>query len=161
MLDLVLSNDYKCVQNISIFEPFSTNDHSQVRFNVLLDTPRCRPLRSYSVRNFSHADWAQIRLFLNNVDFYEVLNNDLPAYDIISNFYDIINDCIARYVPVSHRSFCTKSRSMTYPYSVRKSILRKSQAWRTYRTFRTPESLASYRTVNPQFIHLSPTMKTT
>jgi hypothetical protein len=111
------------VQNINIFEPFSTSDHSQVRFNVPLDTPHCRPLRSHSVCDFGRADWAQIKLFLNNVDFYEVFNNDLPAHDIINNFYDIINDCIAHHVPVSHRSFRTKSRFMFYPYSVRKSIL--------------------------------------
>jgi hypothetical protein len=143
ILDLVSCNDYKCVQNISIFEPFSTSDHSQVRFNVLLDMPRCRPSRSYPVHDFSWADWSQIKLFLNEVDFYEVFNNELPAHDIIINFYDIIHDCMARYVPVSRRSFRTKSRSLII--SARKSILRKSQAWRTYRTFRIPESLALYR----------------
>jgi hypothetical protein len=79
ILDLVLSNDYACVLNVNVFEPFSTSDHCQVRFDVLHKLPSSRPTLSHSFRDFSGANWDQIKLFLANVDFYDVFHDDLPA----------------------------------------------------------------------------------
>ena len=143
ILDLVLSNDNSCVLNTKPAEPFSTSDHIKVCFDVLYKLPTGRV--SYFARDFNRADWSQIKLFLNSVDFFDLFHGDLPAHCIIKNFYDIINACIDSFVPLRCFKISTKSRVINYPYSVRRKLRKKSQAWRVYRAFRTPESLASYR----------------
>jgi hypothetical protein len=93
ILDLVLSNDNSCVLNTKPAEPFSTSDHIKVCFDVLYKLPTGRV--SYFASDFNCADWSQIKLYLNNVDFFDLFHGDLPAHCIIKNFYYIINACIA------------------------------------------------------------------
>jgi hypothetical protein len=91
-----------------------------VRFDVLHKLPSSRPTLSHSFRDFSGANWDQIKLFLANVDFYDVFNDDLPARDIIDNFYCILNDCLDRFVPSISRKINAEARFFTYSFSVRK-----------------------------------------
>jgi hypothetical protein len=99
-------------------------DHCQVRFDVLHKLPSSRPTLSHSFRDFSGANWDQIKLFLANLDLNNVFHDDLPARDIIDNFYVILNDCLDRFVPFISRKINSKARLFNYPFSVRKKILR-------------------------------------
>ncbi len=67
ILDLVLCNDVNCVYNVKPVEPFGTSDHNQVQFGVLHSIVRHRT--TFLARNFKVANWAGIKLLLNNVDF--------------------------------------------------------------------------------------------
>ena len=64
---LVFSNDTNGVLNCGILQPFSTSDHSQVRF----DLPHKLVTHNYITytRDFKHADWSSIKSFLDHVDF--------------------------------------------------------------------------------------------
>jgi hypothetical protein len=83
---------------------------------------------SYVVLDYNRADWSQLKSFLNKVDFYKVSHGDLRTQDVISNFYDIINDCLGSLVPASCCKPYTKSRMFRCPFSVRKKLRKKPQA---------------------------------
>jgi hypothetical protein len=72
----VLSNDYNRVLNTKESMPFSTNDHSPLYFDVLYKLPTARAFHFAS--EFNRADWAQIKMFLNNVNFLDLLHGDFP-----------------------------------------------------------------------------------
>jgi hypothetical protein len=113
------------VLNTKPAEPFSTSDHIKVCFDVLYKLPT--GLVSYFARDFNRADWNQINIFLNSVDFFELFHAGLPAQCIIEKFYGIINACIDRFVPLRNRKLSAKSRAINYPYSVRRKLRKKAK----------------------------------
>ena len=144
-LDLVCCNNYNCVFNTRVREPFSTSDHCQVCFQVLQKSVSdSNVFRSF---DFKFADWSSIKAYLNNVDFFQLFNSNQPPSVIMDEFYQIINKCIELYVPQKRNAVSRKSRLVKYPYCIRRLLRKKATAWRIHRTFHTAESLASYKKV--------------
>ena len=68
ILDLVLSNDPNCIGDLHVCIPFSTSDHSTVKFDVLSSS---QPTfnTNLSFYDYNHADWDSIISYLDNIDF--------------------------------------------------------------------------------------------
>jgi hypothetical protein len=101
---------------------------------------------TFLARSFRFANWAGIKLLLQNVDFFNLFHGTLAAQSIHDKFYEIINSCIDQYVTCKHISF-SKSSNIKYPYKIQRLIKKKSTAWRVYRTFRTQEFYSSFKSV--------------
>ena len=148
ILDLVFCNDTNCVLNTRSIEPFSTSDHNQVLFDILNYTTSV----DYSVctRDFKSADWNGMRSYLAGADFFQLFQRNLPPTEIITKFYEIINECIDLHVPMKCVVNPERSHKQKYPAYIQRKIRKKATAWRTYRAFKTPESLASYKRIASQ-----------
>jgi hypothetical protein len=142
-LDLVLCNDSNCVINTKILEPFSTSDHCQVSFQVPYKITSDNNV--FITRDFKLADWAGISTFLNQVDFYHLFHSNMPCASIINEFYNVLNQCIERYVPTKRNTNSNNSKLVKYPYRIRRLLRLKAALWRKYRTFKSPASLVSYK----------------
>ena len=146
-LDLVFSNDHNCIFNPRTADPFSTSDHNQVHFEIPLAMPTSQRERIGVIHDFKNANWAEIKNFLNTVDFYHLFNNNEPPDSVIKSFYDIIYTCVELFVPCKHITTFSNMQHIKYPYSVQRLMKKKTTAWRVFRTFGTQESLASYKNV--------------
>jgi hypothetical protein len=145
ILDLIFCSDVSRVLNVRVAEPFSTSDHNQAYFDIVCKAST--PKQTFNSYDFEHADWSQIRSFLTNIDFFDLFHCDLLPTDRVDSFYNIINTCIDLYVPIKHSVFPGKPRCVRYPPGIRRKLRKKACAWRIYRSFRTPESLVSYRKI--------------
>ena len=150
VLDLVFSNDANCILNVDICDPFSTSDHNTVLFDIVY---RDVILTSHSssqsfLPNFYKADWASIKQYLTNVDFYSLFNVCDIAL-ICDLFYNILYSCINLYVPLKPVFSSRKSKSLglRYPYRVNRLINKKAAAWRSHRLHGSHRSRAHYNKV--------------
>lgn len=143
ILDLVLCSDFGRVLNTRCVTPFSTSDHSSVCFDLVCETPLRE--QTFSAYDFQRADWSGVKSYLNIIDFFEILLNDISPADNIAAFYRVIYAAIDLYVPVKRTLISARSHVVKYPIGIRRRLRKKAMAWSIYRSLRTPESLASYK----------------
>ena len=143
ILDLVLSNDFNLILNLTVSAPFGSSDHCIVQFDIPLDiaTDHAPNRGSY---DFTQANWSNIFTFLHNIDFEWEFSNCMSVADKFTCFYNIINDCISQYVPFITAT--KRQRKARYPISIRKLFSSKRSAWRIYKRTRTAAALNRYKT---------------
>ena len=141
VLDLVLCNDVNFVHDTHVDVPFSTSDHSMVKFKII---NRLIPVNvNFTSNDFNRANWVGIFEYLNNNDFDVALASFNDVDSRMNCFYSILNDCISANVPVV-KSNC-KTNTVRYPKHIRRCLLKKTTAWRVYRQFRTDAALNKYK----------------
>jgi hypothetical protein len=101
--------------------------------------------RVFTYSDYKVADWTNIKAYLNSVDFFQLFHSNQPAAVIIDDFYHVINTLYRAVCSTKSISVSKKSRLVKYPYRIRRLLRKKATAWRIRRTFRTPESIASYK----------------
>jgi hypothetical protein len=144
ILDLILCNDVNFVSNTRVADPFSTSDHSMVKFDILNSTI------SYNVCSstcdFNRANWYGIFEYLHRIDFSAALDGCADVACKMDCFYSILNACISANVPTvkSNRSTI---KNVRYPKHIRRRLLKKSTAWRVYSRFRTDTALNKYKKI--------------
>jgi hypothetical protein len=141
ILDLILSNDPNCIGDLHVCNPFSTSDHSTVKFDMLSSSS---PSLNYNINyyEYNHANWDSIMSFLDNIDFTSLFSCDLPIESIFEKFYSILYDCINLYVPL--RVVRKQASGIKYPPSTRRKLRKKTTQWSLYHQFRTSELRSSY-----------------
>ena len=73
VLDLILSSNKELVDNVTVVEPLGTSDHSQIHFNLTVKTgSRYSKQRK---RDFKKGDYVQMRSYLENMKWAEILEN--------------------------------------------------------------------------------------
>ena len=141
ILDLVFCNDINGIINLDVHDPFSSSDHCRITFDVVCNTFSYKRVHSY--RDFKCADWSGIRAYLNQCDFYELLNINVCAPERINGFFNVLLECIDLHVPI--KTYSSTSRKQKYPIGIRNKLHKKATAWRVYKQGRTPVALAKYK----------------
>jgi hypothetical protein len=85
------------VHDLYVDSPFSSSDHSIVKFKIINNIPAFN-IESTSF-DFNRANWVGIFEFLNHVDFIEALDGHVDIASKMDCFYSILNDCITANVP--------------------------------------------------------------
>ena len=145
ILDLVLCNDNFLLHEVTVEQPFCSSDHFMVKFNVLHfnNTNLSQDVRFRY--DFARADWDSIISYLYTVDFSSLLSTELEPADSFERFYSVLSYSIELFVPKVDHSRAHKTNRKYYPAYIRKLILKKRQAWRLYRKFRTASCLQKYK----------------
>ena len=146
LIDLVFCNDNNFVYNVNVTAPFSSSDHCSVEFDIIHNVKLAQS--DSSSYDFNKADWVSLAAFLDNVDFFNLFDSCADVSSVVKNFYSVIFDAFNRFVPL--RNNFKPNRHSNYPYKIRRLLCNKSTAWKQYRTFRTQELLAKYKTIASQ-----------
>lgn len=146
ILDLIFCNDNHFVHNVNVTAPFSSSDHCTVEF-VILDNAEVSK-NDISSYDFNKADWVSMASFLNSINFFDLFSSCDDVSSVVNNFYSVIFDAFNRFVPLrtNFKSYCRSH----YPFKIRRLFCKKSSAWKQYRTFRTHELLAKYKSFASQ-----------
>lgn len=108
-----------------------------------------------STRNFFKADYQSCVYFLNSINWYSVLSHENVNEDV-DCFLEILNDCIARFVP------WRQPKSDTFPDwfsgDLKKLVFEKKKAHKRFKVTRSPtdyETFSYYRTLVKRQSHIS------
>lgn len=143
VLDLVFSNDYNCISDLQVCNPFSNSDHNSIKFDMLFNSSSATNRSTdFNYYDFNRADWDSIMSHLDNADFSCLFTSDQPVEFIFEKFYSILHECISLHVPL--KVIRKKSNGIKYPPSISRKLRKKATAWRLYRQFRKPRLRCSY-----------------
>ena len=72
VLDIVLSSQKECVDNVEIQEPLGSSDHNQLHFNINIKSDKTQ-LKQW--RDFRKGNYMEIRKSLAHIDWDEKMKN--------------------------------------------------------------------------------------
>ena len=77
VLDLFLSSQKECVDNVKIQEPLGSSDHNQVHFNIKIQSDKTKVSRCK--RNFRKGNYKEMRTILEQINWNDKLKNKTGA----------------------------------------------------------------------------------
>ena len=148
VIDMVLCNDHFTFHNVQVFAPFITSDHCTSFEVTVLNLGK--QFTNWCRYNFKNADWVAINSHLSTFNWYENFSSCLHAEQYSAVFYNIIYDCLEKYVPLVFNvsGNGSKRNGFCYPPSVRKLMRKKLAAWYRYKKFRTPNCLFRFKHIS-------------
>ncbi len=131
LLDIVRTNDPEIISHIEVAEPFSTNDHCSVLFDLRVNAPlnHCTPsgndaelqMKRYL---WSKGDYDSMYYYLNCFKWTDLLTTNFTADDLWTAFTDQLDKAIELFVPyvLTGRIDSTQSnrRGRNYPRHIRR-----------------------------------------
>ena len=73
MLDLILSSQHELVENVKVHEPLGSSNHNQIHFNIKVKTGNT--YKKQWRRNFNNGKYKEMRTYLANIDWINLLKN--------------------------------------------------------------------------------------
>jgi len=146
LLDVVLCNDVFAISDVAVEAPFSTSDHCSVGFNIVCHVPSVT--HDFEYNNFTSADWDAINAALNDVDWNAVFNSCTTVDDFSTVFYNVLYDCINKFVPTRTSKGSKNKSHVKYPAYVKRLLRKKQAVWRRLKTFRTVALKAEFRAIS-------------
>ena len=97
VVDIVLSSQKECVDNVKIFEPLGCSDHTQIYFIIKVKGERNRKIRYKT--NVHKGRYKHMRKYLAKIDWNNTLKNKTATK--CCNILNIEIDCVAdKFVPL-------------------------------------------------------------
>ena len=97
VLDIVLSSQKECVDNVKICEPLGCSDHNQIHVIIKVKGERNRKIRYR--KNFHKGRYKDMRAYLAKIDWYNTLKNKTATecWNILRSEIDCVID---KFVPL-------------------------------------------------------------
>ena len=152
ILDLVFCNDTIGTNIDQLLAPFSTSDHSMIKFSIFVPTTEPLPVPDKStvdqqdsnhnitlpIYDWNSGDYAAINECLSNFDWNELFGFNFDCESIWDKFKSIIWPIISLYVPIKLVPHQNKHKIRWYPKAIRNLISRKAATWRIFRRTHSP-----------------------
>ena len=139
VLDLILSSNKELVDNVTVVEPLGTSDHSQIHFNLTVKTgSRYSKQRK---RDFKKGDYVQMRSYLENMKWAEILENKTAeqCWKSLKSEFDYI---IQKFIP---NKKCSHLRKKHLSREAMQMIRNKQRLWKAYKRTGNVEDYAKYK----------------
>jgi Reverse transcriptase (RNA-dependent DNA polymerase)/Endonuclease-reverse transcriptase len=164
LLDLVLINDPLLVSEISLCPPFGTSDHDSLLVNIVFPRLLDGVAQTFSEHHvkqpskdkvhyyWSSADWQGCADYCSKVCWRSIFSDCRTANDCWLLFCNVMNQCLADFVPFKVLSVTGSNTSVTknkkrYSKNVRKLIVKKKNIWISMKRkqINTSKVLAKYK----------------
>ena len=136
-LDLVVTSEPDCVQDIAVGPPLATSDHNMITWNCTVDvshkTTYCTKL------NYGKANITEIKARLRDTDWDTLLAGDI--HSSWQNFKNTIYELECNYVPVA-TSFKGVFKPVWMTNKVRKLVAKKRRVYKKYKSSTHPACTA-------------------
>nr|CAD2192896.1 unnamed protein product [Meloidogyne enterolobii] len=121
ILDLIITNQNKLVDNIQINDGFSTSDHFRIEFEINITK---EPTQNNNYRVFNKANINKIKPILAyNFYLMEIIPNISNSVSAkFDNFFKLVQSIIEENIPVSHNR---SQLGLKYPVYIQKAIREK------------------------------------
>ena len=140
VLDIVLSSQKECFDNVKICEPLGCSDHNQIHFIIKVKGGRNRKIR---YRKFFHKGrYKDMREYLARIDWNNTLKNKTATecWNILKSEIDCVVD---KCVPLKKQGKRSKKKHLSKE-AIRK-IKYKQMMWKTYRHTGSEEEYSIYK----------------
>ena len=128
VLDIVMSSQKECVDNVEIQEPLSSSDHNQLHFNINIKSDKTKVKQCR--RDFRKGNYMEIRKSLAHVDWDEKMKNKTATecWDILRGELD---RAIDSYVPMKKQGKRSKKKHLSK--EAFRKLRYKQNMWRVYK----------------------------
>src|SRR5437870_2208406 len=111
LLDIILSDHSQQISNISSFAPIGTSDHLTLLFdlaleydiesNICTDALFVSNIDCYNFSNYKYnlADWANIRIYLSTINWYELFGKCVSVEECWTCFCSVLHDIFNTFIP--------------------------------------------------------------
>ena len=102
VLDVVLTDEPLVVSNVQVGAPFSSSDHSQVSFSILVEGKHQHHVNE--LRCWKRADYQAMSQYFLDVDWLRLtcMSENLTPDTLWSAFCEVLNNAIEQFVPIQH-----------------------------------------------------------
>ena len=140
VLDIVLSSQKECVDNVKICEPLGCSDHNQIHFIIKVKGERNRKIRYR--KKFHKGRYKDMREYLAKIDWNNTLKNKTATecWNILKSEIDCVVD---KFVPLKKQGKRSKKKHLSKE-AIRK-IKCKQMMWKTYRHTGSEEDYSIYK----------------
>ena len=139
VLHLILSSNKELVDNVTVVEPLGTSDHSQIHFNLTVKTgSRYSKQRK---RDFKKGDYVQMRSYLENMKWAEILENKTAEqyWESLKSEFDYM---IQKFIPNKKYSHMRKKHLSREAMQM---IINKQRLWKAYKRTGKVEDYTKYK----------------
>ena len=128
VLDIVLSSQKKCVDNVEIQEPLGSSDHNQLHFNINIKSDKTKVKQCR--RDFRKGNYMEIRKSLAHIDWDEKMKNKTATecWDILRGELD---RAIDSYIPMKKQVKRSKKKHLSK--EAFRKMRYKQNMWRVYK----------------------------
>ena len=140
VLDIVLSSQKECIDNVRICEPLGCSDHNQIYVIIKVKGEQNRKIRYR--KQFHKGRYKDMRKYLAKIDWNNTLENKTATecWNILKSDIDCI---VETFVPLKKQGKRSKKKHLSKE-AIRK-IKYKQTIWKTYRHNGSEEDYAIYK----------------
>ena len=124
MLDLILSSQNELVDNVKVHKPLGSSDHNQIHLNIKVKTGNT--YKKQWRRNFNKGKYKEIRTYLANIDWNNLLKNKTATECWTCLKYEI-EGIIEKFVPLRKQG--KRSRKKHLSKEAIRKISHKQMLW--------------------------------
>ena len=140
MLDLMLSSQNELVDNVKVHKPLGSSDHNQIQFNIKVKTGNTY-INQWR-RNFNKGKYKEVRAYLANIDWNNLLKNKTATECWTCLKYEI-EGIIEKFFPLRKQG--KRSRKKHLSKEAIRKIAHKQMLWRVYRQAGNVEDYTNYK----------------
>ena len=132
VLDLVLTNNEKCISELEVVEPFSTSDHDSVAFVVQMGPCKTvdRDVTNTNTRYkiWSMAKWDAFESYCQDINWHQLICVCANANELWSCFTAVLTEGIANFVP-EKKIRSNNIRKIKHPKPIHRLMNKKKKLW--------------------------------
>ena len=140
MLDSILSSQNELVDNVKVHKPLGSSDHNQIHFNIKVKTGNT--YKKQWRRNFNKGKYKEMRTYLANIDWNNLLKNKTATECWTCLKYEI-EGIIEKFVPLRKQG--KRSRKKHLAKEAIRKIAHKQMLWRVYKHTGNVEDYTNYK----------------
>ena len=128
VLDIVLTSQKECVDNVVIQEPLGSSDHNQLHFNINIKSDKMKVKQCR--RDFSKGNYQEIRKSLSHIDWNDNMKNK-TATECWNILRGELDSAIDKYVLMKKQGKRSKKKHLSK--DAFRKISYKQNMWRVYK----------------------------
>ncbi len=145
-LDLVFCSNALMHDSVCSLPPLGNSDHSCQTFNIFTEYLGNFPTENtQSYYDFNNADYAQFKLWLDDIDWFMLLSTQSNVEEMWLAFMRVIDQGRSLFIPVKLKKPVARA---SYPAYIKRLQARKRKLWQCRHN---PNNMNSYKTVAGQY----------
>ncbi len=158
ILDLLLTNDAKIIQNIEYHSPLGKSDHSVLKFDILCysKVQQYKKMKYY----FDSANYVAMKREVSNIDWDEELSDCTDINIMCNKFNNVMNAMVDKFV--QHKLvLCNKNAKWDMPMDnrLRAIIKKKHRLWTRQMEDKDPKKRREYCKVRNKVTKMSKNLR--
>ena len=149
LIDLLITNDSRIVENLSFYAPIGNSHHVTLGFSVQSKSSKPKPKQPNASTKYLYekGDYVGMRAYINSVDWCKVFTEDGNVDSWQLGFESILNEAQIKFIPKKIVRTSLKSRpkrSFHAPDTLLTKLHDKRKAFRYYKDFPTISNRDNY-----------------
>ena len=149
ILDLILTNDEKLIEDVELGEAIGNSDHAIIRFKIKCKFKRTND-RMFCTPNFGKGNYDAIRMFLSRFEWIEMFKGKT-----VDEMWIIVKSTLAeaqdRFIPMRRMGAMKSPKPLWFNHEVQQNFAEKKNAFYIFKTTPSANNKSSYFAARKRF----------